>query len=169
MVSINWAHGTFSRSFSVVSTEHKDKRRRGCAQAMASGAATGYAYTKMSSCAGNRAVSLEVQLLFSTGRFGFAECCRSHNVSDIKDVVGGYILLDSAGVSTSCLTLHGWGRIRRLAGLKEQSIRVGHFPGAQNSDNMADGLKALHHSCREVSFLPAYLSQHIAQIYFGGL
>ena len=99
VVSINWAHVSFSRSFSVVSIERKDKRRRSCAQAMASGAASGYACTKMSSCAGNRAVSLEVQVLFSTGRFGFAECYRSHNVSDIKDVMGGYILLvDSAGV-----------------------------------------------------------------------
>ena len=98
-MSINWARVSFSRSFSVVLIERKDKRRRDCAQAMASGAATGYAYTKMSSCAGNRAVSLEAQVLFSTDRFGFAEYYWSHNVSDIKDVVGRYILLvDSAGV-----------------------------------------------------------------------
>lgn len=93
----------------------------------------------MSSCAGNRAVSLEEQVLFSTGRFGFAEYYWSHNVSDIKDVVKGYILLlDSAGVSIipPCLAFRGWGRIRHLAGFKEQSIRLGHFPGARNDDNM---------------------------------
>jgi hypothetical protein len=100
VVSINWARVSFSRSCSVASIERKDRRREGCAQAMVSGAATGYAYTEMSSCAGNRAVSLEEQVLFSTGRFGFAEYYWSHNVSDIKDVVKGYILLlDSAGVS----------------------------------------------------------------------
>ena len=94
-MSINYARVSFSRSFSVVSIEHKGKRRRSCA---ASGAATGVCVHQFS-CAGNRAVSLEVQVLFSTGRFGFAECYRSHNVSDIKDVMGGYILLvDSAGV-----------------------------------------------------------------------
>ena len=77
VVNINWARAPFLRSFSVVSIERKDKRRRVCAQAMASGAATGYAYTKISSCAGNRAVSLEMQALFSTDRFGFAEYCWS--------------------------------------------------------------------------------------------
>jgi len=135
-VSINYARVSFSRSFSVVSIEHKGKRRRSCA---ASGAATRYAYTRIFSCAGNRAVSLEVQVLFSTGRFGFAERYRSHNVSDIKDVVGGYILLlGSAGVPIIYLLFgRSWvGENSPSRGLKEQSIRVGHFPRAQNSDNM---------------------------------
>src|ERR1700733_14716480 len=64
VVSINWACVSFLRGFSIVLIEHKGKRRMDCAQAMASGVATAYAYTELSPCSGNRVVPLETQMLF---------------------------------------------------------------------------------------------------------
>ena len=148
--------------------------------------------TELSPRSGNTTVPLEMQMLFSTGRFGLAECYWYHNFSDIKVVVGGYTphfhlrwqvcssdkphqrllqptvtpenrnlhplryrkqLLRASGRLRLAIggrngvyapppfrwrahrippvrALRGQGRIRRLTGLEEQSISVGHFPGA---------------------------------------
>src|SRR5579871_2558669 len=109
--------------------EHKGKRRMDCAQAMASGVATAYAYAELPPCSGNRAVLLEMLILFSTGHFGFAECYWYHNFSDIKVVVGGYVLLQRTHRIPPIRAFCGQGRVRCLTGLKEQFVRVGHFQG----------------------------------------
>jgi hypothetical protein len=120
--------------------EHKGKRRRDCAQVMASGVGTVCVYTKLSPCAGNRAVSLEMQMLFSTGRFGFAECYWCHNFSDIKVVAGGYILLlHSAGVPILYLRFGpfvGWAEFAVSWVLRSKLYMLVIFQGPQNSDNM---------------------------------
>ena len=130
---------SFSRGFSIVLMEHKGKRRMDYAQAMASGVATAYAYTELSPCSGNRAVPLETQMLFSTGRFGFAGCYWYHNFSDIKVVVGGYILLRSAGVPIVYLLFGLF--VDRAEFAVSQVLRSNLYvlvisQGAQNSDDM---------------------------------
>jgi hypothetical protein len=105
-------------------------------------------------------------MLFSTGRFGFAEYYRCHNVSDSKVVVGGYILLFysrwRAHPIPPVWALRGRGRIRRLAGLKERSIRIGHFPRAQTSDNTLMARKLASFFPRGVGSARIPVSGHIA-------
>ena len=166
---------SFSRSFSVDLMEHKGRSRRDYVQAMASGVATAYAYTKLSPCAGNRTVSLEMQ----------CHPLQAASPSPLRNVVGAMTFpisrlwwegIYSASVPlacpsyTSCLGPSWTGQNSLPHGSKGATYTCCSFFRGLRTAIICWSPENLHHSLpRGVVSAGIPISEHIAQIYFGGI